>query len=170
MAKFIALVNGVPTEQQTATTGGAPDANKIPSLDGSGKFTMAMMPSGLGQETKVLPAKGAISANDTINIFNDGGIMKVRKADAGANQYRAHGYVTAAYADAANATVFLEGTCAGQTFVVGDAGKPVYLSNATPGAVVITPVSTAGHISQEVGIIISATEFTFSALTPFVLA
>jgi hypothetical protein len=59
-------------EVQAVNTGGAPQANKIPSLDASGRLDPTMMPTGVGAETSIVPAFGNLAAGDLVNVFNDG--------------------------------------------------------------------------------------------------
>ncbi|MGF6211749.1 hypothetical protein [Comamonas sp. 4034] len=103
---FMALVGG--KEKQifgAATSSGAADAGKIPALDSSGKLDQSMMPAGIGANTKVVPAFEAIGVGKFVNFFSDAGTLKVRLAD-NSNNRPAEGFVLAAVASAANATVY----------------------------------------------------------------
>lgn len=86
-------------EVVSVQTGGAPSADKVPSLDANGRLDVTMMPSGVGADTSVVVASGALAAGDFVNLFNDGGTAKVRKADASSNVAPAHGFVLAAVTD-----------------------------------------------------------------------
>lgn len=155
-------------EVNAATTGGAPDANKIPQLDGNGKFPAAMMPSGVGSDTQVFQASENLSAGDQVNIWSSAGAFRVRRADAaGGAAKKAMGYVIAAVTSGQNATVFFEGTNdqVGTVLTPGD----VFLS-ATPGQVTQTPPTTAGHIVQRVGFAATASALNFEASDPITLA
>jgi len=104
MAKYLSQVNGALSEVATnQTSSGAGDANKIPSLDSTGKLDMTMMPVGLGAETDSIVASENLAAGDMVNFWNSTGI-KVRKADASSNK-PAHGFVLAAVTSGENATV-----------------------------------------------------------------
>jgi hypothetical protein len=165
MAKYITQTGGQLTEVAAATAGGAPDAGKIPELDGSGRLASGMMPTGIGADTAVLAASEALAAGDLVNVWNDAGTAKVRKADAATNK-PAHGFVLAAFATAANATVYFEGQNAQQT---GMTAGVVFLS-ATAGRATSTVPTTAGHIVQSVGFALSATSMNFEPGAPITLA
>lgn len=166
MAKYIAQTSGQLTEVAAATSGGAPDAGKIPELDGSGRLAVGMMPTGIGADTAVLVASEALAAGDLVNIWNNVGVPSVRKADAGTNK-PAHGFVLSAVSATANATVYFEGQNTQQT---GLTAGLVFLSAATPGRATSIAPSTAGQLVQGVGVAISATSLNFEASQPITLA
>jgi hypothetical protein len=156
--KYLKQASGSIEEVVAATTGGAPDAEKIPSLDANGRLTAAMMPVGIGAEVKVIVASEALGAGDFVNIWDDSGTLKARLADASADK-PAHGYVIAAVESAANATVYCDGI---NDQLTGMSGGPLmYLSGAVPGAPTATPPSTSGHYVQRLGARLSATELAF---------
>jgi hypothetical protein len=165
MAKYITQTGGQLTEVQAATAGGAPDAGKIPELDGAGRLAMGMMPTGIGADTAVLPASEALAAGDLVNIWNDATVARVRKADAATNK-PAHGFVIAAVTSGASATVYFEGQNAQLT---GMTPGPVFLS-ATPGRATSTVPTTATHLVQPVGVALSATTLNFEAGAAITLA
>ena len=125
------------------------------------------MPSGIGADTEVMATSENLSAGDLVNVWNDAGTRKARKADA-SNGRRAHGFVLAGTTSPANATVYFSGDLTGLTSIVP--GTAYYLSGATAGAITATAPSTAGHISQEIGIGISTTAITFEQQQPITLA
>jgi len=158
--KYISLVSGIKTMiEALVTSAGAGDAGKIPALDAGGRLDISLMPNGIGADTVVRPASENLSAGNLVNIWNDGGTMKVRKADA-ANGYAVHGFVSSGVTSPADATVYLEGTITGLTSL--SLGARYYLS-ATAGLATATPVSTAGYFSQYIGVAVSATEIAFEA-------
>jgi hypothetical protein len=105
--RFLSLILGrrkmVPT---IATSAGAADAEKVPSTNGSGVLdpsllnaattgtqvvvmtgsdgllNPAIMPVGIGADTSSIVASETLAAGDIVNIWNDSGTPKVRKADA----------------------------------------------------------------------------------------
>lgn len=166
MAKYISQASGVLTEVQAATTGGGGDANKIPQLDGSGRLASGMMPAGLGADVGTIGASENLAAGDFVNVWNDGGTVKVRKADASAAGKEAHGFVLAAVTAPANATVYFEGV---NNQLSALTGGNVFLST-TPGAVTQTAPSSAGNVVQRVGVAIAATEVNVEIQQPIVLA
>ena len=168
MAKYLENNGGQLREVTgTSTSAGAGDAGKIPQLDSSGRLDNSLMPSGIGADTEVMATSENLSAGDLVNIWNDGGTRKARKADA-SNGRRAHGFVLAGTTSPANATVYFSGDLTGLTSLT--IGAPYYLSGAGAGAVVATAPSTAGQISQEIGVAISTTAITFRPMPPITLA
>lgn len=169
MAKFLKrdATSGVVTEEATATTGGTGDALKVPSLDAQGRLTAEMMPVGIGADNKVVPASEALSAYDLVNLWDDAGTLKARKADA-ATAKQADGYVVAALSIGADATVYFDGQMTGMTSLT--VGARYYLSDSAAGGVTLTPVSGAGKMHQYIGKALSATELTFEADDGIILA
>lgn len=164
--KFIDVVNGAMTQKNPLTTStGVPDANRMVQTGSDGKLAESLMPAGVAADVKVVVAAEALSAYDLVNIYNDAGTWKARKADA-SNGYEAHGYVKESYSLAADATVYKDGSVAGQTGL--DTG-PIYLSE-TAGAATQTAPSTSGSIVQQVGFVTGATEFDFEYSQPITLA
>lgn len=151
----------------TVTSAGAGDAGKIVALDSSGKLDNSIMPSGIGADTEVMATSENLSAGDLVNIWNDSGTRKARKADA-SNGRRAHGFVLAGTSSPNNATVYLSGDITGLTSLTP--GTTYYLSGATAGAATSTAPSTAGYISQEIGTAVSTTSIAFEQQMPITLA
>ena len=148
------------------SSAGAGDAGKIPALDATGKLDATMMPVGIAADVKILVCKEAVVAGNLINITNDGGTEKAQKADC-SNGRRANGFVLVGANLGANATVYLSGNIL--TGLTGKTPAAVqYLS--TTGALSETPPSTAGYISQEIGVAISSTEVDFTPQQPITLA
>jgi hypothetical protein len=153
--------------EATVSSTGATEAGKIVALDGSGKLDVSTLPTGIGATTKVAATTENLSAGNLVNLFNDGGTIKARKADA-SNGRRAHGFVLTGVTSPNNATVYLDGTITGLTGLTP--GAPYYLSGATAGAATATAPTTATYISQEIGIALSATEINFEEQQPITLA
>lgn len=116
-------------------------------------------------QTKVIGASEALTAGDLVDIWNDSGTVKVRKASASAG-YPAEGFVLANVGLGANATVYLFGTVTGLGSLT--AGARQFLSTA--GARTETAPSTEGYIVQEVGVALSATEMKFEPQPTVLLA
>lgn len=124
------------------------------------------MPTGIGADVAVVDASENIAAGDFVNIWNDGGAAKVRKADASAAGKEAHGFVLAAVTSGNPATVYFEGT---NDQVTGQTAGPVYLSATVPGAATSTPPSTAGQVVQRIGVATSATSINVECGQHYVL-
>ena len=153
-------------EVEAVATGGAGQANKIPALDLSGRLDSTMMPTGIGAETSIVPAFGALAAGDLVNVFNDSGVMRARKADASSAVAPANGFVLAAVADTANATVYWGGL---NNAVTGLTPGQHYLSTTAGLSNHVAP-ATAGNIVQRVGIAVSSTVLNFNPQDPILLA
>lgn len=149
------------------TSAGATDAGKVVQLDGAGRIHNSMLPVGMGADTTVMDASEALAAGDLVNIWNDAGTAKVRKADASAAGKEAQGFVLEAVATGAPATVYFEGT---NTQLAGLTAGVQFLSATTPGrTTAVAPVATA-QVVQRVGFAVSATAMSFQSGVPIVLA
>lgn len=153
-------------EVEGAAVGGAGSANKIPALDVSGRLDPTMMPTGIGAETSSVEAFGALAAGDFVNVFNDGGTLKARKADASSAVAPANGFVLAASTVGQQATVYWGGL---NNQVTGLTPGLHFLST-TPGLSNHVAPSTAGNIVQRLGIAVSAGVFQFNPQDPILLA
>lgn len=165
--KYIALIAGVLSEVAAlVTSSGAGDAGKIVALDASGRLDTSVMPVGIGADTQTAVASESLSAGDLVNIWNDAGTPKVRKADATSAGKEAHGFVLAAFSSSATATIYFEGS---NTGVTGLTGGRQFLST-TAGQATATAPSSSGNVVQTVGFATSATAMNFQSGTPVVLA
>lgn len=121
-------------------------------------------PSALNEQISIVAGED-LAAGDLVNIYNDGGTGKARKANAADASKEAVGYVINAFSTGATATVFLDGT---NTAVAGLTPGLVFLSGSVAGGVTNTPPSTSGYLVQRVGFAKSATELLFEAGDPVV--
>lgn len=160
MAKFLSRISGKTKEVTPITTSsGATDASKIAQTDTDGRFHTSLMPTGIGPATVVVPASEALSAGDFINLWNDSGTMKARKADATTTGKEADGFVLAAVSSGANATVYKRGTNTARTGLT--AGTEYYLSTTAGGVTALPGPVGSGNISQFLGKATSSTEVEF---------
>ena len=165
--KYIKNNAGVLTEiAALQTSAGAGDAGKIVALDTAGRLDNSFMPVGIGADTASIVASEALSAGDYVNVYDDTGTAKVRKADATTAGKEAHGFVLSAVSSAASATVYFEGT---NTAITGQTAGVVYLAT-TAGAGSTIPPSAAGNVVQRIGFAVSATAMNFTSNQPIVLA
>lgn len=153
-------------EIEATQSGGAPSANKVPALNAAGQLDITMMPTGVGSDTSVLPASGALAAGDFINVFDDAGTAKIRKADATSALTQAHGFVLDPIADLASGTVYWEGN---NIAVTGQTPGNVFLST-TAGQATTTAPTVSTQIVQRIGVAISATQINFEPQLPIKLA
>jgi hypothetical protein len=165
---FLRLVSGRLTEiLGIQSSAGAADAGKIPALDSAGKLDSTMMPTGVGADTVSLPASENLTSGNAVNIWDDSGTAKVRKADATTAGKEAHGFVLGNVTSPANATVYLEGQLTGLAALTPGARQ--YLGT-TPGALVETPPSGSGNVVQPVGVACNATTVNWEPQEPVTLA
>jgi len=153
---FIRLVAGRLQEiAGVIISAGAGNDGDIPALDATGRLDVTVMPVGVGPDVKLHPASENLTAGNFVNIWNDAGTLKVRKADATAAGKEADGYVLANVTSPADATVYFGAINTGLSALT--LGSIYYLST-TPGAATATPPSATGNVVQELGKAISATE------------
>lgn len=165
--KFLRLVNNVLTEVfGVQASAGAANAGDIVALDDSGRIDNSMMPVGIGADTATITASENIGDGDWVNVWNDAGAAKVRKADATTAGKDTHGFVLAAFTSGNPATVYFEGT---NTHVTGQTPGAVFLQT-TAGIGGATVPSASGNVVQQIGVAVSATAVNFERGTPVVLA
>lgn len=150
----------------TVSSAGVGDAGKIVALDGTGKLDSTVMPTGIGADVASITAGENLSAGDLVNIYDDSGAFKVRKADAATNK-PAHGFVLSAATSGNAATVYFEGTNAQ---VTGLSAGYLYLSGSSPGQCAAAAPTTSGYIVQKVGVATSATSMNFEGASTILLA
>ena len=166
--KYLKIAAGVVGEQAAIqSSAGAGDAGKIIALDAAGRIDNTMMPVGVGPETKTLTASEALSGGNFVNIYDDAGTTKCRKADATAAGKEANGFVLAAVLEGNPATVYTDGI---NNQLGALTGGTVYYLDTTPGGISATAPSGAGNIVQRMGRALSATELAFEPCIPITLA
>lgn len=165
--KFLFNNAGVITEKEgTVVSLGANSAGNLPALGADGRLDQTMMPTGIGADVATISASEALGANELVNIWSDGGVAKVRKADATTAGKEAHGFVKEAFSVNAAATIFFEGSASGLSGLTP--GKQ-YLST-NPGQPTNVAPSGSGNIVQVVGFATSSTTLNFQSSTTIVLA
>lgn len=164
--KFLRLIGGVLTEVfGVQTSAGAANAGDIVALDDTGRIDNTMMPVGIGADTAQLAASEALTGGNWINVWNDAGTAKMRKADATVAGKEVDGFVLAAVSSGATGTAYFEGT---NTQVTGQTPGSVFLQT-TPGLCGAAVPSAAGNVVQRVGTAVSATAVNFERGTPVTL-
>lgn len=152
-----------PTLLNAATTG----VSKVVMTLGTGLLDPSIMPTGIGADTSSLVASEALAAGNLINIWDDLGVAKARKADAAVEGKEAHGFVLSAVALAATALVYHEGKITGLTGLTPGA---LHFLSAVAGATTAIAPSTVGNVVQQVGIALNATTLGFEAQQPITVA
>lgn len=166
--KYLRNNAGVLTETEaTVSSAGAANAGDIPALDSTGRLDSSVMPVGIGADTASIVASENLAAGDFVNIFNDTGTAKVRKADASTAGKYAHGFVLAAVDSGDPALVYCEGP---NTQVTGATPGEVFLSATTAGGFTSTAPTGTGQVVQKIGVATSDTSINFEWLHPIVLA
>lgn len=167
--KYLYNNSGVVTERElTVASAGAGDAGKGVALDGAGKLDNSTMPTGIGANTVTAPSSENLAAGDYVNLWDDAGALKVRKADATTTGKRADGFVLAAATSPANAVVYLPGNTNSQLSSLALAAE--YFLGTTAGAGAATAPSGSGNVVQRLGKATSATTLDFAPYAPIVLA
>lgn len=149
-----------------SSSAGAADTNKLPILDASGRLDITFLPAGIAEAQSMVTGE-ALSAGDWINVYDDAGAFKVRKADNSATGKPVDGFVLAAAASGANVTVYFEGV---NDQVTGMTAGPVWASTTVPGGSTQTLPSGTGKVRQSVGTALSATSVQFEKHPPILLA
>lgn len=163
-AQYLARVAGrLKKITATVVSAGAADDGKIVALDATGRISSTVLPVGIGADTKSLIASETLAAGDVVNVWNDGGVAKMRKADASAPGKEVDGFVLAAVTSGTAGLMYKEGTITGLTGLTP--GAEMFLSN-TPGQLTATPLSAAGTVDQFVGIAISSSEVDYNPGEP----
>ena len=161
--KYIADIAGQKTEvEATVTSTGAGDAGEIVALDAAGLISSTMMPVGIGADTYSLPASENLLAGDFVNVWDDGGTLKIRKAIA-EDAKLADGFVLDAVTSPAAGTVYAEGK---NTSLTGLTLAGVYfLSDSVAGTITTTAPSASTKHVQRIGKAISVTAVTTEGLS-----
>ncbi len=164
--KYIKLASGRLQEQVAYNEGGA--EGDVVALDAAGRVPAAYMPVGIGADTASIVASENLASGDFVNIWDDGGTISVRKADATTAGKEADGFVLDAVTAPASATVYFEGRNTSKTGLT--LGARYYLSAAAAGGVVTTPPSASGNVVQFLGRAVSATSISFEATDGVIVA
>lgn len=145
------------------TSAGGTDAGKIVALNSSGQIDSTMLPSS-GAIT--MTASETVAAGAMINIWNNGGTINVRNADA-ATAKPAHGFVNSQILNGASGTVVIgNGPNTGVTSLT--VGTQYFLGNS--GAVTSTAPTASGSVCQKVGVAQTATELQVILYDPITRA
>ena len=166
--RLLALVAGGIKEYVAAIVStGASSAGQIVALNNAGVIDPTMMPPGVGADVYALTASEALAAGAYVNIWNTAGPPAARTGHGSVTGKQADGFVLAAVAQGAQATVYLAGI---NNAVSGQTAGLVYLSDTAVGAGATAGATTAGHTFQELGVAVSATAVQFNPGNPIVRA
>lgn len=152
-------------EQAINVSAGAGDADKIVSTNADGKIDETLIP---GSETLTLMASENLTAGDWVNVWNDAGTPKMRKADASNGMsHEAHGFVLSTITSGATGKFYGEGI---NTQVSGLTVGGTYFLGDTPGTESATPPTTSGYILQKLGVAVGATAIKCELSNPVIRA
>ena len=166
--KYIELENGSLKEKEASSiSNGAIDAGKIPALDSDGKLDPSLLPPGIGEDLATIEASEDLDAGDLVNVYDDAGVTKVRKANASIG-LEAHGFILSAALAGESKSVYFEGNISGLSGLT--VGSKYFLSSVIAGAVDLTPPTLAGELVQRIGTAISSTNISFEPSDPITLA
>jgi len=167
--KFLAMVNGIRQELAAgkSSSTGATDADVVICANSQGKLDESFLPVGIGADVGNIVASENLTAGDVVNVWDDAGTFKVRKAVATGVATSAMGFVKGSFSSGQTASVYFEGSNAN---VTGLSAGRLFLSASTPGAVTNTAPTGAGNIVQEVGFSTTTTSFNFQIDSPTLLA
>jgi hypothetical protein len=165
--KYIDIVNGQLTQNEaTDVSTGVSEAGDIVALGSDGKLDESLLPTGIAADVKILPSSENMSATNLVNVWNDSGTIKARKADAD-NGRPAHGFIKDPVTAPADVNVYFEGTIPGLTGLTG--GDTMFLGT-TAGESTDTAPTGSGNIVQPIGTAISDTEISFEPGQTVILA
>jgi hypothetical protein len=160
--KILKEVAGQVTEITTTQVGGVGAADSVASLNASGQWDITMMPTGIGADTASIPASENLLAGDFVNIWDDGGVVKIRKAIAEDSKL-ADGFVLDAVTSPAAGTVYFEGKNTAKTGLT--LAAVYYLSDATAGEITATAPSASSKHVQRIGKSYNLTTVTTEGLS-----
>jgi len=169
VGKFLDLVAGIPTQINAILhSAGAADADKIIKLDETGKLSNTVMPVGIVADTEAVLASESLTTGDLVQIWDDAGTAKVRRADATAlNKFSTVGFILNNFALGETALVYFDGRITGLTgLTIGER----YYTSETPGQVTNVAPATPEALVQAVGRALTATSLTFEKSIGIVLA
>ena len=165
--KFIKLASGIPTEQEALqTSAGVGDAGKVVALNAQGDIDQSMLPPGVAPDIASIECSENLTAGDFVNIYDDTGTAKVRRADATTAGKHAQGFVLSGFSTGEMASVFFEGV---NNAVAGHTAGDVFLAT-TPGTATSTPPSASGNVVQKLGVASAATAINVEFAQHYVLA
>lgn len=152
-------------EFSVQATAGQGDAGKVVALDADGMIDETMLRS---SEVVSMVASETLAAGNIINIWDDAGTPKVRKATNTGVATKGMGFVKDNITSGATGKVYFEGKVTGLSGLTP--GKEYFLGVA--GAIVDnTELPTAASsIVQQLGKAYSATSITFEAQPIIILA
>ena len=146
---------------------GAADAGKLVALDDTGKLKDSLLPAQSGSTLIKAVASEAVTAGSLLNLWNNGGILSVRLANASIGR-KAVGFTTQTKSSGQTVDVIMGGIMEGLSNITPSANY--FLSATVPGSFGTTPPSSVGHISQTIGVGADVTSLMFNPQDPIKIA
>lgn len=153
-------------EPITVSTG-VSDSGKMIQTNAAGTIDPSFLPPDVGEDTNILEASEDMAAGDFVNIWNDAGTAKVRKADATTEGMECDGFILTAVTSGNTVKVYDEGT---NNQLSGLTPGVMYYLGTTAGQPVDTPPNGSGNVNQRLGKSVSATAIAFERQMPITLA
>lgn len=147
------------------TSDGPEDSDKIPVLDTFGRLSTSFIPDDIIADTYLMMAAENLGSGSIINIFDDNGVSKCRKASASFSNREAHGYVLSSCLKDEYVLIYFEGN---NNQVTGLSPGTLFLSTIA-GLATSNPPTGSGKIVQRIGFATSATSINFQSLTPILI-
>jgi len=168
--KYLAWISGrIKQVSSVVVSAGAGNDGDLVALDSSGKLDTSVLPSGIGATTTAATASETLSAGNIVNIWDDTGTTKVRKADATAEGKEATGFVRAGFSSSATATIYLPGdVITGLSSLTP--GARYYLNTTAGGITNDVSAFASGNVSQCVGIALTTSTLAFNPEPPITIA
>jgi hypothetical protein len=171
--RYVAIdsTGGLTEVAATVASAGAGSDGNLLALDSSGRIDASALPIGVGLDAVSCLASEALAAGALVNIWLNTGVASVRNADASAGVGKmAHGFVATATSSGQMATIFLDSGAVISGLSGLSAGVTYLLSASTPGTLTAIAPATAGQISQQIGVALSATSLKFEPKAPITRA
>lgn len=150
---YLDIVNGI-KKQLIAIAAYTGVANQIIATDGDGLLSEDLLPAGVGADTFIANASENLTVGP-VNIWDDSGTVKVRKADGSTTGKACNGWVKGSVTSGDPATVYR-----GDITITGLSGLTqgaVHYLGTTAGTLNTTAPSADGQTRQELGLAVSTT-------------
>ncbi len=165
--QYTTIVNGrIQRATPTVVSAGAGNEGDIVALGTDGRLDLTVMPVNILPDVKSIVSSENLTAGNLVNVWNDGGTVKVRKADSTTSGKEAIGFLLTGVNAPVAATVYFEGI---NTALSGLTSGSRYYLSTTAGTITDTPPNAAGNVLQYVGLAISTTELSFEASDGIIL-
>ncbi len=148
--QYLTIANGrKQLSTPTVTSAGVANDGDIVALGTDGRLDLTVMPIGIAPDLKSIVSSENLTAGNVVNVWNDAGTVKVRKADSTNSGKEAIGFVLTGVTAPSSASVYFEGI---NTALSGLTPGARYYLATTAGTITATPPTAAGNVLQYVGL------------------